>query len=135
VVSRSRILIRIDPQRLAPALGHLHRDDFGREARTTHGQAGAALAFRRECVLVGPRHLVPGRDFFGRDAHVDGVDRARQAVAQQRVGHLAVAHPVAPAGSLQDVGGIGHRLRATGHNGIDEADPEGLGRVHDRLEA
>jgi hypothetical protein len=61
---------------------------------------------------------------LGPGAHVDGVERAPQAVVDHRVGDLAVPHAIALARLLQQVGRLGHRLHPAGddHLGVTRLD-------------
>ena len=95
----------------------------------------APLALGRKRILIGARHVVAGGDLLRRDAHVAGVDRARQPFAEHRIDDLAVAHPVAPPRALQQIRRVRHRLGAAGDDRVDVADANRFDGVHDRLQA
>jgi hypothetical protein len=101
--------------RVALALGDLHRRDLVGEATRGHGLGGAGVALGRELVLglTGDAAERPAVA-LGARAHVHGVERAPQAVLDQRVEHLAVPHAVPGPGLGQEVRRVGHRLHPAG---------------------
>ncbi len=75
---------------------NLDRHDFITEAPRVDGGDGAAMAFRREGVLVGPRDVIFLGDVFGGLAHAIGVIhlgqlRIDEAPAQRRILQLHLA--------------------------------------------
>ena len=46
-----------------------------------------------------------------------------------------MAHPIAPARALQQVGRVGHRFGAAGHDDVDVADAQRLDRVDNGLQS
>ena len=95
---------------------------------------GARLALRGETVLFLSAHPVLHRDRLGGVAHVAPLDRAREPLGDHGVQDLAMAHPVPPPGSLQQVRRVAHRLCAAGDDHIHEAGLHAFDRVHDGRE-
>ena len=110
--ARAHTLVGVDQQRIALALGHLHRDDLLGQATLLGGCGGPLVARRRERILAlpGDAHLlvVP----FGRETHGDVVERVGEPVVHHGVHQCGVTDPVPGARARQQVGRLGHRLHA-----------------------
>ena len=64
------------------------------------------------------RLIVAGRVALGAEAHQAGVERAPQAVGDDRVAQLGVAVAEAAAGAVGEVRRVGHRLHAAGDDDV-----------------
>ncbi len=114
--------VGVDEDRVALALGDLDRRDLLGHAAVLDRRRGAVVALGRDVVLHVARDATElARVALGTRAHVDGVERAPQAVVDHRVEQLAVAHPVALACVLQQVRRSGHRLHAAGDDDLGVA--------------
>ena len=63
------------------------------------------------------------------------LERAPQAVVDQRVDDLAVAHPESFANAWQQVGRVAHRFHAAGDRDVDVASRDALSREHDGFQS
>jgi hypothetical protein len=116
-------------------LRHVDRHDFRLEAAVLDRLRGTALTLGCERILIDARHAVAARNLFGRDPHVTRFDRAGEPFGEQRVDRFRMAHPIAPARSLQQVGRAGHGLGPAGHHDVNVADPQRFDRMHHRLQS
>ena len=74
------------------------------------------VAASSSCAIAGDACAL--RVLLGAGAHGDLVDGAEQAVVHHRVDQGTVAHAVALTGLGQQVGRLGHRLHAAGHDDV-----------------
>ena len=114
-----------DHRRVALALRDAHRHDLVGEATVVDGGRGAHVALHRHVVLLLAGD-VAGGVALGAEPHQAGVERAPQAVADDRVLQLGVAVAEATAGTLRQVRRVGHALHAAGDDDVGLA-------AHDHL--
>ncbi len=105
------------------------------EGARSLGGGGLPLALEGEGVLGLPGDAVLGGHILGGDAHVRVAVATPEAVLDHAVDELGVPHAGAPAGGGQQVGCVGHALRAAGHHQVRVAHGDGLGAQGDGLEA
>jgi hypothetical protein len=87
------------------------------EAAVLDRVGGALVRLHRELVLLLAGDAAGGVA-LGAEAHQAGVERAPQAVFDDRVGELGVAVAEAAAGAGREVRRVGHALHAAGDDDV-----------------
>ncbi len=96
-------------------------------ARWFEAAASASCCSRRDLGLAGVA--------LGAETHQARVERAPEAVGDDRVTQLGVAVAETAAGPVGEVRRVGHRLHAAGHDDVGVAHRHHLMREVDRVEA
>ena len=124
----ARALIDLDGR---VALLRLHRDrhDLLGQPALVRGFDGQLVGAERKAVHVRARDLELLADLVGLLAHVLAAERVGEAILDHAVERLGVAHAVAEAGVVEQVGRLRHRLHAPRHGHVEVAGPHGL--LHD----
>ena len=114
----ARVLVAVDDQRLALALGHAHGGDFIAEHAGRLRRRPALLAAQRESVLVGARDAVIGGDIVGGLRHgIDAIARLHRRVDEAPADSGVVDRCGAREGAVRlrhDEGRAAHALDAAG---------------------
>ena len=84
------------------------------------------VAAKGELVEVRARELELLAHLGGLGDHALAGERVGESVVHHGVDRLGVAHPVAEAGVLQQVGRLRHRLHAAGHRHVEVSGADGL---------
>ena len=100
------LLVLVDQERVAAALGHLDRDDLRLEAALFLRRLGALVALGRKRVLVFAGEPVLLRDQVAAIAHVHLVVGIPEPVVHHRIDDLLIAHAVAAARTRHEVGRV-----------------------------
>ena len=129
------IFVGVDAPELPFLLRDLDRHDLVSEAARLDRALCALLALCRESILILTRNLISGGDGLRGHAHVTVLDRAHQALGQDRINRFNVAHPIAPPRTGEKIGRVRHRLGPAGNDRIHVPHVNGLGRVDNRLQA
>jgi hypothetical protein len=127
-------VVAVDDYRVLLALGHLHGHDLALELAGVDGRDGPLGALQRELVLVLARDVVLLGDALGGVAHVEVVVDLPEAVLDHGVDQDAVAQAVAGARLGHQVRRVAHALGPAGDHHLGLARPDGVGRLHHRLE-
>jgi hypothetical protein len=108
-----RLQARLTPRRLVDldhrvALLSLHgdSDDLLGQAALVGGRDGPLMGAQRPAIHIGPGHLQLSRDLRGLQGHVLAAEGVGEPVVDHRVDGLAVAHAIAKARVLEQVGGV-----------------------------
>ena len=128
-------LVLIEDDRIALLLGYDDGDYLGAEASRLDG--GDSLALRRggQRVLIRAGDAVLRSEVFRGDAHVVAVEDFPKAVLDHLVDEGAVAHAIARARLVEEVGRLAHGLRSAGHDDLGVPRLDLLSRVRDGAKA
>ena len=101
-----------------------------------HRAIGALERGERESVLRLAGELILLRAILGEGPHQAAlVIGVLEPVEEHRIGHLAVAHAIAGAGAVEQIGRIAHALHAAGDGDLGAAGADEVMGEHRRLHA
>ena len=128
------MLVAVDNNWIALALGHVDRGDLILEASGFHGRDRFTLGFHRKRILLFTGDAVTLGQVFCRDTHVVVVESVGQAVTQQGVVHHGVAQTQAGTCLVHDKGSQTHAFLTTSQHQIGIAQRDSLRRqMHDHI--
>ena len=139
---RERVERRIGAGRLVPrerharlALQDLDRRQLGVELPVGQRGGKALLRAQRPAVLAAARDVELAREILGMPPGMLVGECIDEAVAQHAVEDRGLAHPVAPAGAVEQVRRALHAFHAAGDGRVREAQHDLLRGIDDRLRA
>ncbi len=132
--ARTHTLVGVEEERVALALGHVHRDDLLGKTTLLGGGCRLLVAGRGEGVLALARDPDLLVVLLGRQPHRDVVEGVGEAVVHHRVDQRGVTEPEAGTGAREQVRGLGHGLHAARHDDLGVAGADHLVGQIDRVE-
>ena len=122
------LLVGLDTDWVALALGHVDRGDLVLEAPCFHGRDRFTLGLHRKRILLFTGDAVTLSQVFCRDTPLVVVESVGQAVTQEGVVHHGVAQPQAGTCLVHDKGSQTHAFLTTGQHQIGIAQCDSLRR-------